>query len=77
MSKTKPKRQSGQFVIPGQPLGVIEEFTPGEGTYVEHGKIYANVSGRTLLDVQNKTVSVYPLVNTAKVPIIYKDADRS
>lgn len=68
MSKTKSKRQSGQFVIPGQPLGVIEEFTPGEGTYVEQGKIYANISGQTLLDIQNKTVSIYPLVRAAKVP---------
>jgi exosome complex component CSL4 len=68
MKKTLSKRQSGQFVAPGEPLGVIEEFMPGQGTYVEKGKIYAKISGRTLLDLQNKTVSVYPLVRGVKVP---------
>ncbi len=68
MSKTRSKRQSGQIVVPGESLGVIEEFTPGQGTYVDQGKIYAKVSGRTLLDLQNKTVSIYPLVRGARVP---------
>jgi exosome complex component CSL4 len=66
--ETQQKRQSGQFVVPGNRLGVIEEFTPGQGTYVEEGKIYAKLSGRTLLDMQNKTVSVYPLVRAVRVP---------
>lgn len=68
MSKPRSKRQSGQFVVPGVPLGVIEEFTPGQGTYVDQGKIFAKVSGRTLLDLQNKTVSIYPLVRGVSVP---------
>lgn len=68
MGKQRSKRQSGQFVTPGDPLGVIEEFTPGQGTYVDQGKIHAEVSGRTLLDLQNKTVSIYPLVHGVKVP---------
>ena len=68
MSKSHLKRQSGQFVAPGDHLGVIEEFSPGQGTYVEQGKIHAKVSGRTLLDLQNKTVSIFPLVRGARVP---------
>jgi len=68
MNKSRSKRQSGQFVVPGTPLGVIEEFTSGHGTYVDQGKIYAKISGRTLLDLQNKTVSIYPLVHGARVP---------
>ncbi|UCB60037.1 MAG: exosome complex RNA-binding protein Csl4 [Candidatus Bathyarchaeota archaeon] len=68
MPKTRSKRQSGQFVVPGAPLGVIEEFTSGNGTYVEQGRIYAKISGRTLLDLQNKTVSIFPLVHGARVP---------
>lgn len=70
MSKSRSKRQSGQFVAPGETLGVIEEFTPGQGTYVEQGRIYAKVSGRTLLDLRNKTVSIYPLVTVARVPSV-------
>jgi len=68
LSKGRSKRQSGQFVVPGESLGVIEEFTPGQGTYVDQGKIHAKISGRTLLDLQNKAVSIYPLVHGARVP---------
>ena len=62
------ERKSGLFVVPGDRLGVIEEFTPGAGTYVEEGIIRSEVTGCTLLDVLNKQVSVYPLVPTASVP---------
>ena len=68
MDTSRSKRQSGQFVVPGARLGVIEEFTPSQGTYVEQGKIYAKISGRTLLDLQSKTVSIYPLVREVRVP---------
>jgi exosome complex component CSL4 len=63
-----PKEKAGLFVVPGARLGVIEEFTPGPGTYVEEGIIHSEVTGRTLLDMLNKQVSVYPLVQTATVP---------
>ena len=62
------ERKSGLFVVPGAQLGVIEEFTSGPGTYVEDGTIYSQVTGRTLLDMLNRQVSVYPLVPTASVP---------
>ena len=62
------ERKSGLFVVPGDDLGVIEEFTSGSGTYVEGGTIHSKVTGRTLLDMLNKEVSVYPLVETATVP---------
>jgi exosome complex component CSL4 len=68
MKKQTQRRESGQFIVPGGLLGVIEEFIPGKGTYVENGRIFAQISGRTLLDHQNRTVSVYPLVRIAKVP---------
>lgn len=62
------ERKSGLFVVPGTQLGVIEEFTPGSGTYVEDGTIHSQVTGCTLLDMLNRQVSVYPLVPTANVP---------
>jgi exosome complex component CSL4 len=62
------ERKSGLFVVPGDRLGVIEEFTPGPGTYVEDGIIHSEVTGRTLLDMLNKQVSVYPLVQKAAIP---------
>ncbi len=65
---TESERKSGLFVVPGDRLGVIEEFTSGPGTYVEGGIIHSKVTGRTLLDMLNKQVSVYPIVQTASVP---------
>ena len=65
---SQPKRKSGAFVSPGDRLGVIEEFSPGPGTYVEQGTIYSKTTGRTLMDLLNKQVSVYPVVRAASAP---------
>ena len=61
-------RTSGQFLVPGDRLGVIEEFIPGPGTYVKNGTIYSKITGHALLDMLNKKVSVYPLTQTVGVP---------
>ena len=65
---TESERKSGLFVVPGDRLGVIEEFTSGPGTYVDGGTIHSKITGRTLLDMLNRQVSVYPLVQAATVP---------
>ena len=70
MSSHSFERKSGKFVLPGERLGVIEEFIPDPGTYVKEGTIYSKVIGRALLDLPNKRVSVYPLVHGAIVPKI-------
>ena len=62
------ERKSGKFVVPGDQLGVIEEFMPGEGTYTEDGVIHSKVTGHTLLDTLNRKVSVYPLIRGVNVP---------
>lgn len=62
------RKKSGQFIVPGERLGVIEEFTPGPGTYVERGVVYSQIVGRALLDIMNKRVSVYPLARAASIP---------
>lgn len=61
-------RKSGMFVTPGERLGVIEEFLPGPGTYVEDGNIHAKTTGHILFDIMTKTVSVYPTVKMPNVP---------
>ncbi|OYT63357.1 RNA-binding protein [Candidatus Bathyarchaeota archaeon ex4484_205] len=63
---------SGEFVVPGDFLGVIEEFIPGEGTYEEGGEIFSKVAGIVLIDMQNKKISVYPKVRT---PITISNGD--
>lgn len=67
-SKSLERKKSGQLILPGERIGVIEEFLPDDGTYVKEGVIYSKVIGRALLDVLNKRVSVYPLVHGAMVP---------
>ncbi len=66
--KALSKQKSGQFVVPGDRLGVIEEFMPGPGTYVENGTIYSLATGRALVDVLNKQVSVFPRTRFLAVP---------
>ena len=64
----KPSERSGQVVIPGERLGVIEEFIPDSGTYSKDGVIYSKIVGRALVDLLSKKVSVFPLANVATVP---------
>jgi len=69
MMNAKPSEQrSGHLVVPGERLGVIEEFTPDAGTYSKDGVIYSKIIGRALMDMMNRRVSVYPLVSEASVP---------
>ena len=62
------EQKSGHLVLPGERLGVIEEFTPDSGTYEKNGVIYSKIVGRSLLDLQNRSVSVYPVVSGGIVP---------
>jgi exosome complex component CSL4 len=65
----KPSEQrSGHMVLPGERLGVIEEFIPDSGTYSKDGVIYSKVVGCALMDMLNRKVSVYPLIAEATVP---------
>lgn len=63
-----PQQRSGNLVLPGERLGVIEEFIPDTGTYVKDGVIYSKIVGRALMDMMNRRVSVYPLIQGAVVP---------
>ena len=68
MTLKAPEQKSGHLVMPGERLGVIEEFIPDSGTYVIDGVIYSKIIGRSLLDLQNRRVSVYPVTEGAVVP---------
>jgi len=54
--------------VPGERLGVIEEFIPDSGTYVKDGVIHSKIVGCSLIDLQNRRVSVYPAIDGAAVP---------
>ncbi|MCL5878110.1 MAG: exosome complex RNA-binding protein Csl4 [Candidatus Bathyarchaeota archaeon] len=66
--KAPEQQKSGNLVMPGERLGVIEEFIPDSGTYVKDGVIYSKIVGRSLLDLQNRRVQVYPVAPSAVVP---------
>jgi exosome complex component CSL4 len=61
-------RRSGRFVVPGEKLGVIEEFTPDAGTYTEDGVIHSKNVGYVLVDLASRKVSVYPVAPGPTVP---------
>jgi len=66
---SKPIEQKmGQLVLPGERLGVIEEFIPDAGTYVRDGVIYSKVIGRVLIDLVRRRVEVHQLIGPSKVP---------
>ncbi|MBS7632849.1 exosome complex RNA-binding protein Csl4 [Candidatus Bathyarchaeota archaeon] len=62
--------KKSQIVSPGDRLGVIEEFTPDVGTYVKNGVIYSKIIGKSLFDLAQKRVTVYPTLRGIKVPKI-------
>jgi exosome complex component CSL4 len=69
MNSKSNEQTTGQLVVPGERLGVIEEFIPDAGTYVKDGIIYSRVIGRVLVDLVHKRVTVHQLAQAAKVPI--------
>jgi exosome complex component CSL4 len=58
------KAKSGDFVLPGDILGVTEEFVPSEWTYEEEGKIKSLVVGTVSIDDKNKKISIVPKTGT-------------
>lgn len=60
--------KSGDFVIPGDVLGVGEEFMPGIGAYEEDGIIYSSVAGIVDLDMQKRKASVEARTDLPPVP---------
>ena len=50
-----------QPVLPGDRLGVVEEFLPGLGTYEDGGTIYANFTGTARIDNKNKVTGMFVL----------------
>ncbi|MCK4243320.1 exosome complex RNA-binding protein Csl4 [Candidatus Bathyarchaeota archaeon] len=62
--------RSGKFVVPGSKIGVIEEVLPGQGTYVENGKILSSITGNILIDLLSRKVTVLSKVRKPIVPRI-------
>ena len=65
---SKVAREITQAVLPGDRLGVIEEFLPGRGTYEDDGNIFANFTGTAKIDNKNKRVTVTPSTRIPELP---------
>lgn len=52
------KIESGDFVMPGDALGIIEQYLPGDGTYDEEGYIKSSVLGNVNIDFKNRKINV-------------------
>ena len=68
MSSKTVEQKDGQLVVPGERLGVIEEYVPDAGTFVKDGVIYSKVVGRSMLDLATRRVSVRPQGRSLLVP---------
>jgi len=44
--------------VPGEQLGVEEEYMPGTGVYLEDGKLYSNIFGALDIDTKNRKIGV-------------------
>jgi exosome complex component CSL4 len=49
-------------VVPGEEIGVIEEFLPGEGAYADSNSVRSTVLGTAILDLNERKVRVRPLI---------------
>jgi len=58
----------GQFVVPGEKLGVVEEFNPGPGTVDVNGTVYASQTGKAAVDKNRRIVTVKTLAGPPVVP---------
>jgi len=55
---------NGKFVLPGDTIGISEEFMPGAWAYEEEGSIYAAVTGTVETNMEERMINVLPKVST-------------
>ena len=58
----------GAFVVPGERLGVVEEFDPGRGTVEVGGIVYSSQAGVASIDPKRHVVSVKTAAGPVVVP---------
>ena len=62
------RKLDGQFVVPGERLGVVEEFDPGRGTVDVNGTVYSAQTGKVNVDTARRIVSVKTAAGPPIVP---------
>ncbi|XP_020616719.1 exosome complex component CSL4-like [Orbicella faveolata] len=57
--------------IPGERLGSLEQFSPGNGTYVRHGYVYASLAGyRQVQEQQNGEKSIINVIREEEKHVV-------
>ena len=70
---TNQRIKEGDSVLPGERLGVIEEFLPGEGTFQDADDVvYASITGVVHIDMKERKISVEA---TTRIPVYPKRND--
>src|SRR5947208_16469171 len=67
-TKNMIKKLDGIFVVPGEKLGVVEEFDPGRGTVEVDGIVYSSQTGTAALDPKRHVVTVRPATGRQVAP---------
>lgn len=68
MSKKTLQSTNGLFVFPGEKLGVIEEYIPGVGIYVEDGTLFSSIIGRAVYNKTKRELQVTPRTQQLQIP---------
>jgi exosome complex component CSL4 len=64
--------KSGDVVVPGEQLCVIEELSPSYGTYEKEGIVYAAAPGAVSMDLKERSISVLPADGQMKLALPIK-----
>lgn len=62
------KEKSERLVLPGDRLGVVEEFSPGHGVFEIDGTIFSSFAGFTYLDPKSRIMNIKPLSRKVLMP---------
>jgi exosome complex component CSL4 len=65
--------KSGDIVVPGDQLCVIEELSPSYGTYEKDGIVYAAAPGAVSMDLKHRSISVLDTDGTMKIALPVAD----
>jgi exosome complex component CSL4 len=62
------KERNDRLVLPGDRLGVVEEFSPGQGTFELGGAVHSSFVGVTSFDPRSRVMSIKPLTRKVLMP---------
>ena len=65
--------KSGEVVVPGDRLCVIEELSPSFGTFEKEGIVYAATSGGVSIDLKDRCIMVLSPDGKAKLQLAVRD----